>query len=130
MITMERRLLRMGNNRSGVFWLGLVIGLAAAGAVSALVIDENAYPAVYLRYALGSLLILYLPGEVLIRCLFPQRELGEVERAALDVVTSMVVVAIMALILNFTPWGIKLLPITLALSIFISFFALLTIIRK
>lgn len=43
------------------------------------------------------------------------KEIDNVERAALSIGMSLAIVAINALILNYTPWGIATTPITLSL---------------
>ena len=47
--------------------------------------------------------------------MFYEKEIDNVERAALSIGMSLAIVAINALILNYTPWGISTTPITLSL---------------
>ncbi len=70
---------------------------------------------VYARYIFGSVFVLFLPGYSFIKALFPVEEIDNVERAALGIGMSLAIVAINALILNYTPWGISTTPITLSL---------------
>ena len=70
------------------------------------------------RIALGLLLVLFFPGYVLISALYPRREqLSGVERIALGLGLSLALVPLLGLALNFTPWGIRLTPIVLTLSL-------------
>ncbi|MFQ5872305.1 MAG: DUF1616 domain-containing protein [Dehalococcoidia bacterium] len=70
------------------------------------------------RIALGLLLVLFFPGYVLISALYPRREqLEGVNRIALGLGLSLALVPLLGLILNFTPWGIRLTPIVLTLSL-------------
>jgi len=74
-------------------------------AISVFTIPENGYPLVYLRYILGSIFILLLPGFNLIKALFPTREIDNVERTALSLGMSLALVPLVGLLLNYTPWG-------------------------
>lgn len=73
-----------------------------------------------LRIALGLCFVLFLPGYALIAALFPRKDdLGGVERLALSFGLSLAVVPLIGLALNYSPWGIRLLPILLSLTLFI-----------
>jgi len=75
-------------------------------------------PLLYLRYILGSLFILYLPGYALIEALYPRGdELEPLERLALSIGLSLALVPLVGLILNYTPWGIRLTPVTISLAL-------------
>jgi uncharacterized membrane protein len=72
------------------------------------------------RIALGFLFIIFFPGYTLISALFPkQQDLSGVERIALSFGTSIAIVPLIGLILNYTPWGIRLSPILIAIGLFI-----------
>jgi len=72
-----------------------------------------------LRIILGFPLILFLPGYSLICALFPKKdELNVIEKIALSIGLSIAIVVIIGLVLNYTPWGIRLGPILLAISSF------------
>ena len=78
------------------------------------------FPSSALRIVLGLPLVLFFPGYTLIAALFPRtNELSSIERVALSVGLSIVVVPLIGLILNYTPWGIKLYPVLISLIIFI-----------
>ncbi len=73
----------------------------------------------YMRYVLGSIMVLYLPGMALIEALYPgERELSPLERLALSIGLSLAVVPLIGLILNYTPWGIRLNPILVSLTVY------------
>jgi len=73
-----------------------------------------------LRIALGLLFVIFFPGYTLLSALFPKRDsLGGIERLALSFGASIAVVPLIGLILNYTPWGIKLYPILISITIFI-----------
>lgn len=65
------------------------------------------------------LLILFIPGYVLVAALFPtNKELDGIERVALSVGLSIAVVPLLGLLLNFTPFGIRLGPIVATIALF------------
>jgi uncharacterized membrane protein len=78
------------------------------------------FPSTIARVILGLPFLLFFPGYVLIAALFPKKgSLGEVERVALSFGLSIAVVPLIGLILNYTPWGIRLYPILISLAVFI-----------
>jgi len=78
------------------------------------------FPSAIGRTILGLPFLLFFPGYTLIAALFPRRgSLGGVERVALSFGLSIAVVPLMGLILNYTPWGIRLYPILISLAVFI-----------
>ena len=96
-------------------WFWVIIVLSIATTISVFTIPEKAYPYVYLRYILGSIFVLFLPGYSLIKTLFPTREIDNIERTALSIGMSLALVPLVGLLLNYTPWGIRLTPITVSL---------------
>jgi uncharacterized membrane protein len=74
---------------------------------------------------------MYLPGAALIELLYPRRrDLRIFERLALSIGLSLALVPLVGLFLNYTPWGIRLIPITLSLMILTTVLALLAVSRK
>ena len=70
------------------------------------------------RIALGLLLVLFFPGYVLISAMYPRKaQLTGIERVALGLGLSLAVVPLLGLALNFSPWGIRLTPIILTMSV-------------
>jgi len=73
---------------------------------------------------LAILLVLFVPGYVLVAALFPgsnvQRvpEIDWIERIALSLGLSIAVVPVLGLVLNFTPWGIRFIPIVVTMTLF------------
>jgi uncharacterized membrane protein len=65
-------------------------------------------------------MVLFFPGYTLIAALFPRKSsLGGIERVALSFGLSIAVVPLIGLMLNYTPWGIRLYPILVSLTAFI-----------
>jgi len=119
-------------------WYWTTIALAAATVIAIFAIPENAYPIVYIRYILGSIFILWLPGYTFIKALFPTQlpnknsseSLDTIERIAFSIGMSLALVSIVGLLLNYTPWGIRLVPVTLSLLGLSVTFATAAIIRE
>ena len=85
-----------------------------------LIIIITFFPSNILRIILGLPLVLFFPGYTLVAALFPRRNaLGGIERMTLSFGLSIAVVPLIGLILNYTPWGIRLYPILISLTIFI-----------
>jgi hypothetical protein len=119
-------------------WYWTTIALATATAITVFTVPEKAYPMVYLRSALSVIFVLYLPGYAFIKALFPSKipmktsseDPDTIEQIALSLGMSLALVPIVGLILNYTPWGITLTPITLSLLALTVVFATVAILRK
>jgi uncharacterized membrane protein len=93
---------------------------------------------VYVRHVLGTIFVLWLPGYTFIKALFPTKvpiqtsseDLDKIERIALSIGLSLALVPIVGLLLNYTPWGIRLTPIVLSLFALTIIFATAAIIRE
>ena len=71
----------------------------------------------FVRIGLGLPMVLFLPGYALIAALFPAKtDLEGIERTALSFGLSIAIVPLIGLGLNYTPWGIRLIPILMSLS--------------
>jgi uncharacterized membrane protein len=85
------------------------------------------------RTFLGLPFILFIPGYILIFALFPSKKtdrgIDMIERIALSFGLSIAIVPLLGLVLNYTPWGIRLEPILLSLFFFIMGVGLLAIFR-
>ena len=95
-------------------YLSLTVSLGTLLVVYAL---PEVFPLVVFRWVLGSLFVLFIPGYVAVEALFPKgRELDGIERLALSVGLSLALVPLVGLLLNYTPWGIRLDPIMISLT--------------
>lgn len=126
------------------YWITFVV--TAAAIVSVFTISEDAFPLVIIRYVFGTIFILWLPGYAFIKALFPaslpftkglartldtsRQNLDIIERIALSIGMSLALVPIVGLLLNYTPWGIRLTPITLSLAALTLALATAAIIRE
>ncbi|WP_056934796.1 DUF1616 domain-containing protein [Thermococcus barophilus] len=89
------------------------------------------FPDSLLRKALGLAFVLFFPGYVFITSLFPnKKELDNLERLALSFGLSIAIVPLIGLGLNYTPWGIRLIPILVSLTIFNLIFGILAVYRR
>jgi uncharacterized membrane protein len=72
-----------------------------------------------LRIVLTVPIILFIPGYCLIAALFPKEgDIDLPERIMLSIGISIAVVSLVGLGLNFTPWGIRLEPVIVSLTLF------------
>lgn len=111
-------------------WFWLLLMVIALTLTSIYLIPQIA-PFIYLRYMMGALFILYLPGYSLIEALYPKREdLQPLERLALSIGLSLALIPLVGLILNYTPWGIRLNPIVTALTLLTFTLSLAALARK
>jgi uncharacterized membrane protein len=77
------------------------------------------FPSTVARIVLGLPFLLFFPGYTLIAALFPKKEsVGGVERVALSFGLSIAVVSLIGLVLNFSPWKIRLVPVLISLAVF------------
>jgi len=110
-------------------WFWAITALVAL--TTFIVFYAVALPLIYMRYVLGSIFVLYLPGSMLIEALYPRSEdLESPERLALSIGLSLAVVPLIGLLLNYTPWGIRLTPIVTSLATFTETMAVLALVRK
>jgi hypothetical protein len=98
------------------FYASVVTSLITVLAIYALPAE---FPLVAIRWTLGSVFVLFLPGYVTVEALFPRfRELHAIERFALSIGLSLALVSLVGLLLNYTPWGVNLAPIEISLTAF------------
>jgi len=98
-------------------WAWIVLGFLGVTSLAVFILPQNE-PWIYLRYIFGAVYVLYVPGAVFIEALYPKRdELEDLERFALGVGLSLALVPLVGLVLNYTPWGIRLNPIYAGLSL-------------
>jgi uncharacterized membrane protein len=67
---------------------------------------------------------------MLMAALYPRGDMDGLERLALSIGLSLAVVPLVGLVLNYTPWGIRLTPVMLSLAFFAEVMALAALVRK
>jgi hypothetical protein len=128
--------LYLRKNEAYWFWITLILSIATT--ISVLTIAEEAYPLVYIRYVLGLVFILFLPGYAFTRAFFPthtpfkaaSRNLDSVVRIALSIGMSLAIVPVVTLFLDYTPLGVRLTPILLCLLAVTLLFATIGVLRE
>ncbi|MCC6041863.1 MAG: DUF1616 domain-containing protein [Desulfurococcaceae archaeon] len=84
-----------------------------------------------LRWFLGTVFVLFLPGYVTVEALYPEESsLRPLERLALSIGLSLAVVPLIGLLLNYSPWGIRLGPVVTSLATYTEGVAVLASYRK
>ncbi|MEL9989875.1 MAG: DUF1616 domain-containing protein [Thermoproteus sp.] len=92
-------------------WLWLLLSLIAATLVVVFAAEGS------LRYVLGAFYVLFLPGYAVVEALYPRGdEISPLERLALSIGLSLAVVPLVGLLLNYSPWGIRLAPVAIAIA--------------
>lgn len=119
-------------------WYWGILSVATITTIATFLIPEYLYPWAYIRQALGLVFALWLPGYSFVRILFPQQlpikesktYLELIERITLSFGMSLATVPIIGLLLNYTPWGVRLVPIILSLLILTLVFSTVAVIRE
>ncbi|WP_243671324.1 DUF1616 domain-containing protein [Vulcanisaeta sp. JCM 16161] len=94
-------------------WYWVSLSLIATSILVVTLISSG--PLIYLRYGLGALMLLFMPGYALVEALYPRGdELSPLERLALSIGLSLAIVPLIGLVLNYTPWGIRFIPIVVS----------------
>lgn len=84
-----------------------------------------------LRWILGLMYVLYVPGYCLTVTLFPRAEdLDAIERFGLNIGMSIAIVPLLALLLDKLPWGISLWPILLGEFGVLGLFTAVALLRR
>jgi len=110
-------------------WFWVLTALVSFTVLVVFLVNSSAL--LYLRYALGGIFILFLPGAMLITALYPREgELDGLERLALSIGLSLAVVPLIGLALNYTPWGITLAPIMVSLAFFAEVMGVVAFVKK
>ena len=120
------------------YWYWITVSASTLTTIITFAVPENLYPLVYIRYILGSIFVMLLPGYSLLKALFPEKNLNRksergldsIERTALSIGLSLALVPMIGLILNYTPWGIRLAPIVTSLLTLTLIFATTAVIRE
>ena len=122
---------------SGSIWYWMILLVEVLTVMLVFAISEAFYPWIYIRNAFGVIFVLFFPGYVFTKTLFPsiisnkthEGELERIERIVLSVGMSLALVSIIGLLLYYSPWGLDLTTTVLGLVVFTSVFATIALIR-
>lgn len=104
----------------------VAVAVVALAAMALALLDGPSW----LRVPLGLLFVLAAPGYAFVAALYPERHvaaqeeggirrgLEPLERTALSLGLSIAIVPLLGLALNYTPWGIRLVPVILTVGAF------------
>jgi uncharacterized membrane protein len=109
------------------FYASIIASIFAA--LSAYMIEPNS-SLILLRWSLGLLFVLFLPGFVALETLLPFVDLRVLDRCILSIAVSLILDMLTGVALNFTPWGIRLEGILLLLGGETMCLAVLGIVRQ
>lgn len=115
---------------SSTYWYWLTLIFTGITLFLVLQTPENDYALVYSRYFFGTFFVLLLPGYTLVRALYPRKMIDFVERIGLSISMSIALVCLVAFFLNFSPLGILVLPLVVSISLIITVFATVAVIRE
>ena len=94
-----------------LFWIN-VLGIM-------LIVIVGLLPTSFVRILIGVPFALFFPGYALVCALFPSNhEVDGIERFALSIGLSLALVPLIGLVLNYTPFGIRLYPVLASLFVF------------
>jgi uncharacterized membrane protein len=111
--------------------------LALAALIGSLAISSIFSSLLFLRYFLGLVLVFFLPGYTFLRLLLGPKmtftgnlKMDYVEVFGFSIGLSMVIVPIIGLALNFTPWGISFESLIVGLFIATTVFIIGAVLRE
>jgi uncharacterized membrane protein len=111
-------------------WFWVVLGSVALMAASIYFIPP-VYPFVSIRYCVSGVFLLFLPGYVLMESFYPQvKTLDIIERFALNIGMSLVLVPLIGLLLNYSFLGITVDNIFTSLSLLIIILSIIGVWRN
>jgi len=113
----------LAGNETIWYWLIIVVGVVAT--LLFFVNSETPYPLIFVRNVFGLLFVLFLPGYALTRTLFPinrspkasNSQIHAIQRLALSIGTSIVIVTIIGVVVYYSPLGLNLSIIVLNLFV-------------
>ena len=118
-------------------WYWIIAICALITLIVVFTVPEDLAPWSYLRNILGTIFVVYLPGYTFIKALFPvkmpfassEEKMVSVERIAFSIGFSLAIVPLVALVMNYTPLGIGLIPIVFSLFLLILVFSTVAVVR-
>jgi len=109
------------------FYIPLVVSFAA---ILAVYVFPASFPFIIFRWMAGLLFVLFVPGYVAVQALFGFAKLDLFEQIPLSVGLSLTLAMFVGLLINYTPWGITLTPIVIALTTLTILLDIVAILRR
>ena len=82
------------------------------------ILISNIFPSlIFIRYILGTIFALFIPGYILVKIAFIDSRVEIFEEIALSVGLSLAVTPSVSFLLNFTPWGITFATVSTSLAV-------------
>ena len=106
-------------------WYWIIIAVGSVVALLFFINSETIYPLIYARNVFGLLFVLFFPGYALMRILLPinlnvkapNDQIHSIQRIALSIATSIVIVTLIGMLVYYSPWGLNLSIIVLSLLV-------------
>jgi hypothetical protein len=118
----------LSSSESLWFWIILALTLSSGIIITITPIDGSQF--IYTRYLFGFLFVTFLPGYSFVKAIFTKKEIGHLEQIVFSIVLSITFDVLLGLFLNYTPWGITLIPLVLGLLSITLLFAIIGVIRE
>ncbi|MGA3198632.1 MAG: DUF1616 domain-containing protein [Halobacteriota archaeon] len=97
-----------------------LIAICVLSLITLVIVNISILGVAFFRWIFGLVLIVFSPGYIFLAALFPgKKDLGVIERAALSVGLSVVLVGLIGLFLNYAGFGISLEPICVSITVFV-----------
>jgi hypothetical protein len=112
------------------YWYWIVVFFAAITLFLVYNVPAGSFPLFYVRNIFGVIYVLFLPGFCLVKMLFPKKDGDPIINFALYIGTSLIMLPLIGLALNYSPGGIKAEPLALTLFLFIFIFSLIALYRE
>jgi uncharacterized membrane protein len=110
-------------------WLAIVLTFSVLTLLATYLIQAEPY--VYIRYVLGFVFIVFMPGYCLVNILFlGKNRIDIIETLVLSIALSFGLTGLIGLFLGLSPVGINFSSITISLGIIVAALAVIAFIRK
>ncbi|MCS7108346.1 MAG: DUF1616 domain-containing protein [Sulfolobales archaeon] len=111
-------------------WFWSVVAVTSVTILS-VALSDYVWLLKYVRYVFGTIYVLFIPGYVTVEALYPrERDLTPLERLAFSIGLSLALVPLIGLLLNYSPWGIRLTPVMITLTAYSILTAAVGLYRK
>jgi len=99
-------------------WFSIIYLITTLNIIFWYLIPEEENNLVWIRYIIGTLFILIIPGASVTYFLKIDKIIGSLEKFIIIVLMSIAISPAVGLILNFTPWGVDPIVLLVVLSLF------------